>query len=311
MRSDLQTFRLITRELLRVAMGELSEQLNAFKYKNYLSRCMSDNELTDSTKSINQSGIFLQSFISRQLATNYWSVDVEYPVQVAPFIADPSKHKNYPSEGTERPMYHTQDVIRVIEECKNKMELEETSIDVVATTENGEAVYLCIECKKLDPAYSDWVFFDVSNPKTMNTITKNTQNTEDISLLDIPEILFPNDGIFIKLHKWETSTLRRSISNTSIALTNHKIDKKTYKSSKSLIDNATRQIIKGTYGFILERIQNDILHGLSRSYLETFIPIIVTTANLRKCLVNLEDIDSKFWTRDKRAHIRRNRFHHL
>ena len=254
---------------------------------------MSDNEISNSTKSINQSGMFLQSLIYKQLDFDGWSVDIEYPVQVAPFTADPIKHGNYHINGeTRKLMYHPQDIIRAIEECKNKIELEETSIDVVGTIGSETAINLCIECKKLDPIYSDWIFFDVSKPKPMNVIIKGIQSRGHISLFKIPETSSCGNEIFVELHKWEGDTaLRNPVSNASVALTNNKIDRKTYQSSKSLIDNASRQIIKGTYGFILEKLQSDILGGFLHSTLETVIPIIVTTANLQKCIINPKDID--------------------
>lgn len=246
---------------------------------------MSDSPLSDSTKSINQSGMFLQSLVSRQLISDGWSVDVEYPVQVAPFTSDPIRHGNYNINGvTRKPMYHPQDIIRSMEECKNKIELEETAIDVVGTIGNETTINLCIECKKLDPIYSDWVFFDVSQPEPMNVIIKNIQSRGHISLFKIPETTSCGNEILVELHKWQDDTaLRNPVSNTSIALTNNKIDRKTYHSNKSLIDNASRQIIKGAYGFVLEKLQNDILNGFIHSTLETIVPIIVTTANLKKC----------------------------
>ncbi|QLH06005.1 hypothetical protein [Nitrosopumilus ureiphilus] len=254
---------------------------------------MPDTLLSDSTKSLNQSGMFLQSLISKELDFDGWSVDTEYPVQVSPFTVDPIKHGNYSiDEYTKKPVYHPQDIIRSMEECKNKIELEETSIDVVGTIGKDPTITLCVECKKLDPIYSDWIFFDVSKPKPMNVIIKSFQSKGHVSLFKIPETSSCGNEVFVDLHKWEDSNaLRNPVSNTSIALTNNKIDRKTYQSNKSLIDNASRQIIKGTYGFILDKLQSNILQGFIDSTLDTIIPIIVTTANLQKCIINPKDID--------------------
>lgn len=179
---------------------------------------MPDPLLSDSTKSLNQSGMFLQSLISKELDFDGWSVDTEYPVQIAPFTVDPIKHGNYSiDEYTKKPVYHPQDIIRSMEECKNKIELEETSIDVVGTIGNDPVITLCVECKKLDPIYSDWIFFDVSKPKPMNVIIKSLQSKGHISLFRIPSTSSCGNEIFVDLHKWEGSApgLSKSVTNFS------------------------------------------------------------------------------------------------
>ena len=93
-------------------------------------------------------------------------------------------------------------------------------------------------------------------------------------------------------HHW--NIFKKEISDFAIALQNEKVRGDYYRSEKTKVDESARQIIKGTYGLIIEKIVNQVATG--RDYDNSpliFLPIIVTNANLFLCNFDLDDIDSK------------------
>lgn len=256
--------------------------------------------LSDTANALNKSGSFLQILVMHELDKAVWHVDSEFPVQAAPFTNDPIKHELHTKidvgKGIEI-IYHPHNLVKAISACQNKIELQETVIDVIGATGRGgkkSTFKLCIECKKLDPDYSDWIFFAGSSKGIMNLITKNIKSEGFASLFKIPGTSLCGNEINVDLSKFDLwSPFTHMISNNSIAISNEKIDKNTYKTKKSLIDNACRQIIEGTYGFILNEVQHQILSA--EGYEDkrvVFVPIVITTANLKICNVDPSDIDT-------------------
>lgn len=251
------------------------------------------DELSDRTNAINQSGAFLQNYVSNQLNKRGWYVDSEIPVQIAPFVSDPLTHRiHLPlNDG-----YEKEKLVESFYLSQNQSELEETVIDNVGTVgENTEFSFnLCIECKKLDPNYADWVFFDVKRKTSMNLITKTITSQGFVTMLKVPPYRGRGNEIFIQLNKLNWDPFKRQISESSLGVSNKKLSKEIFQTKKSLIDNASRQIIKGTFGKILTDVQHQILSGDGYSHsINVYVPIIVTTANLLICENNIEDIDSE------------------
>lgn len=259
------------------------------------------NNLTDTTNAINKSGSFLQTLVMYELDQAAWSVESEVPVQVAPFVADPIKHPIHKSVKTVSHtdiIYHPQNIITSMFESQNKIELEETSIDVIGGTGGSGSrppFRLSIECKKLDPDYSEWIFFNARRRTFMNVITKDIVSTGFISLFKIPGTSRIGNEIHVDLKNTEPwSAFNHAVSNNSIAISNEKIDRNTYKTKKSLVDDASRQIIKGTYGLVLSDLQHQILSDDRYVRMTTYyIPIVVTTANLKICKFSPSDVDPK------------------
>ena len=253
--------------------------------------------LSDTASAINQSGAFLQSLVIHELNKAKWFTDSEFPVQAAPFIDDPVLHKMHFTTGSATPIYEPTKFVKSMSYCQNNMELEETSIDVIAaaSSEGSDKLgfKLCIECKKLDPSYSDWIFFDPGSKRPMNIITKDITSKGFVSLFKIPGTSRCGNEIHIDLNRFESwDPFKHLISNSSIAVSNKKIPKLTYETKKSLIDNAARQIIKGSYGFILNDIQQQILSGVGYEHRTVvFVPIVLTTANLTVCKIDPLDIN--------------------
>jgi len=252
--------------------------------------------LSNTTNAINQSGFFLQTHVVYQLKKQHWTVNTEMPVQLAPFLEDPLKnpiHFTRPSG----PIFEPSNLIQSIFASQNKIELEETSIDVIGIASSSDdklSFLLCIECKKLDPEYVDWIFFDVKSKQPMNLIAKNIVSQGFVSLFKIPPTTKKSNEIHVDLNKFNWDPFKHPHSNSSLAISNEKLDKNTYKTKKSLVDNASRQIIKGMYGLILNKLQHQILTGDGyENFTEIFVPIVVTTANLKICKANPEDIDPK------------------
>jgi len=247
------------------------------------------------TDSINKSGAFLQQHVDYELQKRGWIVETEFPVQLAPFKEDPLEHIVNQKDEYMNNRYDAEKLNKAISYSQNKIELEETSIDIVGQSKlNGEQAFtLCIECKKLDPDYSDWIFFDVKRKQSMNLITKNISSTGFVDLMKIPETTNYGNEIFLQLKNFtEWDPFKHEISYSSLAISNKKIAKEVYQTKKSLVDNASRQIMKGVYGYILQNIQNQIISGSGYEHRHNvFIPIVVTTANLKTCKINSEEIN--------------------
>jgi len=258
-----------------------------------------DEELSDITCALNQSGAFLQIHVMEELKKKQWKLDTEHTVELAPFIKDPMRNKRFfhEEEGWFKPSLTPRNIIMATHESQNKLELEETSIDVIGEKEGRDYKFkLCIECKKLDPDYSDWIFFpSYISKQQMNLITKSQKNIGFVNLLKILGTTRYSDEINLNLthfKNWEA--FKHIFSNFGIAISNKKFDKKGFQSRKTKVDEATRQIIKGTYGYIVEsiltQVTNEELYGQKP---EIYVPIVVTSANLKICHVDPKTINSE------------------
>lgn len=255
---------------------------------------MTDTNPSQKTDSISKSGSFLQLHVVGELEKKRWSTHLEFPVQAAPFIADPIKHPIHKiSKITGKKIFFPENIVKAIFECQNKSELSETSIDVISESSSSDKklnFLLAIECKKLDPNYSEWVFFQEKEKARMHLIVKDLTSKGFISLFKIPGTTQLSNELHVDLAEFDWDPFKQKLANSSIAISNEKIDKNTYITKKSLVDNAARQIIEGSYGYVINDIQHDILD--SESYLNRiYVPIIVTTAKLKICKINSVDID--------------------
>ena len=140
------------------------------------------------TQALNQSGSFLQIHVMNELEKLGWKINSEIPVECAPFIDDPLTNNRFFDQGQiTKPLFTPKNFTLAVSESQNKIELEETSVDIVASNEGTEYSFkLCIECKKLNPDYSDWIFFRKKQSKhQMNVITKSITSLGFVQLFKV------------------------------------------------------------------------------------------------------------------------------
>jgi len=155
---------------------------------------------------------------------------------------------------------------------------------------------ICVEVKKNDPRYVDWCFFQLK-PKIehIRVITNCIRSIGHINLIKIGETTNHGNEILVQLTKFDKwNFLKYDISDFALALKNEVIGNDYFKSEKTVVDDATRQAIKGTYGTIIQHVIQQVVTGEGYSNSpDIFIPIIVTNANLFLCKFDPDDIDSK------------------
>jgi len=257
-------------------------------------------KLSEKTKSLNQSGAFLQIHVINELKKRYWSITAEYPVKTSPFIGEPKNHSlaltRFQQEN--RGLRITpEDFVRASIESQNKAEIKETSIDVIASRRiAGADFFLCIEAKKLDPRYMDWIFFkQQTHEDVMRMIKRSLKNDGDVQLFTTLPTRDCGNETYLQIKsfpEWEPS--RREIVDFALALKKEQVENEYYKSEKTRVDESARQIVDGTFGLIIEKILQEVTQGepiLSAGLWEYFIPIIVTNANLFICDLRPEDIN--------------------
>lgn len=251
------------------------------------------------TKSLNQSGAFLQMHICNELKKRQWEYHVEYPVRVSPFIKDPNKDSTVITKTREYGHMPSSDYLRLITDCRNISEVKETSIDIVGRKKINEVmVTLLIESKKLNPDYVDWCFFQQKNIRDIiHIISKSPSNSYINMLFSVPgDEIYPRstDLTLEQFTGWIPG--KKPIADFGISLKNKEVQGEYYKSEKSIVDDSARQIIEGTYGFIVESMVQELVaktRYYSSCHREMFLPIVVTNANLFLCHIHSDDIDPK------------------
>jgi len=260
-------------------------------------------ELDDKTKSLNQSGAFLQFYVLNELNKRDWSTLVETPVSVAPFDMHPERHPLLYKKLLIDRKIPADKFSQAVLESQNKAMKVETSVDIDAGKlielkfESYNVLFrLCIEVKKNDPRYSDWCFFQHKvNSEPMRLIQKTITSVGRVNLFKVTENDRHSNPIYIQTNQYPFWDLfKKEIADFALALQNKDINREYYKSEKTKVDEAARQIIKGTYGLIIEKVMHQVTTGENYSHNpDIFIPIVVTNANLFLCKFNPNDIDPK------------------
>jgi len=261
------------------------------------------NDLNKKTKSLNQSGAFLQFHILNELTKKYWMTSVETPVTVAPFVKHPEAHPLLYEYLVNHREILADKFPQAVLESQNQTMREETSIDIDAAKtihiefEHYNLTFrLCIEVKKNDPRYSDWCFFQQKiNSEPMRVITKAITSVGQVNLFQISKTTNYSNPIFVQTNQYHhLDIFKQNIADFALALQNENVKNKYYKSEKTKVDEAARQIIKGTYGLIIDKVIHQVTTGTGYTHdRDVFIPIVVTNANLFLCKFNPRDIDSK------------------
>lgn len=253
-----------------------------------------DDEEKRITPALNQSGVFLQGHVMEELSKKGWKIVTEFPVTIAPLLDDPSTldHSRQDDQGR----IYAEEFPKAVLECQNRYELEETSIDVIGEKNGKETAFkLCIECKKLDPEYVDWIFIQPSTSnQSMNMITKTITSKGFAALLKVPKTTRYGNDIHVEISRFNWEPFKHLVTDFALAISDKKINRTTYRSKKTIVDEAVRQIIKGAYGLVLESVTSQVLSAEGYDHtINCFIPIVVTNANLIVCRYKSEDIDPK------------------
>lgn len=258
------------------------------------------SNLDKKTDALNQSGAFLQIHTLNQLKNRNWYTEIESPRTVAPFVSDPKEQREILYRGDPNRMRAEKfpEAVRLSQDFSNK---EETSLDIYAGRTVGRdtktfSFRICVEVKKNDPRYVDWCFFQLK-PKveSIRVITNCIQSIGHINLIKLGETTNHGNDIHVQLTKFDNwGFLKHDITDFALALKNETIGNDYFKSEKTIIDDATRQAIKGTYGTVIEHVIQQVVTGDGYSNSpDIFIPIIVTNANLFLCKFDPNDVDSK------------------
>lgn len=172
---------------------------------------------------------------------------------------------------------------------------EQSTLDIYAQlAKKTIQLTLLIECKKNNPGFIDWVFFEHSNPKRPKYFSGSLIANE------------PLDGTG---DKWKTSAMLSPMTSlkwisTSDAwetrgnYSDYKKGDKT-KTSNAAISQAAHQIALATKAVFGEELENSkVLSGnnvdAKMPYVhQIFIPTIITTAKLFICKFYSKDVDEK------------------
>jgi len=170
---------------------------------------------------------------------------------------------------------------------------EQSTLDIYAKLAKKTIVLtLLVECKKNNPDFIDWVFFEHSNSNRPKHFTGS---------------LIANKLLDDTQNKWETTSMLSPMISlewiptsdaweTRGSYLEYKKGDKT-KTSNAAITQAAHQIALATKAIVNEELNNNIV--LSSRSVEAekpydhqiFIPTIVTTAKLYTCKFNSKDID--------------------
>lgn len=153
---------------------------------------------------------------------------------------------------------------------------ETTHIDFVQINAFGR-VYMIVECKRSDPAKANWCF--VKTPYTWEDSDDSHIQFDKISInaIDDPRPLIS----YSTVHKNSPNV---PVTNLGIELRTGQKGDGTGNSSRSSINDAISQVLRGSSGFINHFQQNLGKHGkfkIDKSHLSAvFLPVIFTTAQL-------------------------------
>jgi len=173
---------------------------------------------------------------------------------------------------------------------------ERTKIDIIASDKNCTKYYI-IECKKVDNDFKTWVFFQDKKigdgDKSVVELKSGQPTVIDIIRLvggqnKLLRTFFTTvnqsitkslcyEGFEVKIDYEKDGVI--NISNIHKALNNNNIEK------------ACNQVLSGSRGYALQQMRRSEVTGNGK--LAYFIPIVVTTAKLKLCDVEVDNIDLK------------------
>ena len=240
-------------------------------------------DLEAQCEALNDSGLFLHSMVLQRIKKVGWTVHSEVPVSAAPFLYDPVKEPGVIQTTYVGRLFNKRKFLHAIADSQNKSLTRETAIDVVAT---AGAQVLCIEVKKLNPRYVSWVFANHdAGYKEIAVLYKELSNKSARDLLCIPKILSGNLDLSIRM---ESVSLESAGHTYDQGRTLIRDAKGNYGFGSSSLADATRQIIEGTFGLVVESLMQDVSSGKFKT--QSFLPIVATTANILTCEYDANDL---------------------
>lgn len=239
-------------------------------------------DLEAQREALNDSGFFLHSAVLKRLSKGGWTVHSEVPVSAAPFLYDPVKEPGVLKTDA-RHRLNRRKFLKAVADSQNKSLMRETAIDVVAAS--GTQV-LCIEVKKLNPRYVSWVFANHdAGYEEVAVLSKTPSDKSARDLLCVPKILGGHRNLSIRM---ESISLKPASHTYDQGRALTRDAKGTYGSGGSSLEDATRQIIEGTFGLVVESLMQDVSSGKFTT--QSFLPIVVTTANILTCEYDDNDL---------------------
>ena len=227
-------------------------------------------------KSLNDSGVFLHTVMLERMKKAGCVVYSEVPVSAAPFLSDPAREPGIIMPTADGPLLNTLKFQKAVADSQNEPLRRETAVDIVAMKRDG---VLCVEVKKLNRKYVDWVFIkhDVDNDDFF-AITKTSAHKTANDLLYIPKTS-GTSGLSLLMMSHSLEYLLPNKYGQGVSLTRDKTGKYSFKNNT--LTEAARQIVEGTFGLVVESLIKHVSSGKDNK--QSFIPIVVTTANILVC----------------------------
>lgn len=242
------------------------------------------DEITDS---LNQSGVFLQTYILNQFDEN-WETFPQYQIRLSQGIMEsPKTDKQVESSSKLRQTLHAA-LDRIIE--------KKTSMDILAKKSRANwSSTLCIECKKSNSQSEDWIFFKQSKEDYSAGFFFWSNDYDD---LKGKPTLFCTSEIdeMVKTRLWFKEmdmTTEYKTCDFALSLKKDTAGDKYGKSSSAEINRSTKRVIEATYGHIINEVLHKIPDLVKRINPHFFIPIVVTNASLYTCEYNPKQFDMK------------------
>ena len=230
-------------------------------------------------KALDDSGFFLNSALLECLKEFSRKVYPEVPVSTAPFSFEPVKctTKTDNNRYLDNPAMFRQDMAN----SQNESLRKETVVDFVET--RGRCVF-CVAVKKLDPQHTSWVFDRRSEDEAFSALTKTVSDISEFDLMHVPQTYSGSDDLSLRMETWNRDSFSIRKYDQALSLSAHESG---YRSDESLAE-AAREIVCGTSGIAREALIQHVSSG--KGYKQSFIPIIVTTANICTCEYDPEDL---------------------
>ena len=229
-------------------------------------------------KALDDGGFFLNSALL-ECAKEYCRVYPEVPVSTAPFSFDPVKctTKTDSNRYLDNPAMFRKDMA----DSQNESLRKETVVDFVAT--QGRCVF-CIAVKKLDPQHTRWVFARRSEDEAFSALTKTISDIGKFDLMHVPKAYSGSDDLSLRMETWDRKSFSIRKYDQALSISAHGSE---YSSDESLAE-AAREIVCGTAGIALESLTRHVSSGKGNK--QSFIPIIVTTADICTCEYDPKDL---------------------
>ncbi|AFZ25164.1 hypothetical protein Cylst_2993 [Cylindrospermum stagnale PCC 7417] len=170
----------------------------------------------------------------------------------------------------------------------NSLKSKESALDIWVELSNQDEVYaFLIECKKNNPDFVDWIFFPKrGNNSRRNLVSRIIRNQENIqsymsALQETSLVNFFNEARESRGNYTSKKTPETQRTKTS----NHAVTE-----ASNQVAVATQAIWSEETNLAFE-LQRKQLTSQLKYRIKTFIPCIVTTANLYSCSFDPQDVD--------------------